>query len=168
MSEPKLLLRAYYEALYERLEARKGLVAARIEELLAEEIAKRGFEVRQDEKYTAYLDACLAFVDERIEAYDPVGVHCLFERVSAPEVFELELQLSWFDSRLEFEALVQAVRKKTQTEMSDQILRRLADELIEKLGAFPDSSIISAYEAEPALQKLPDYIVGRAIEEIIR
>jgi hypothetical protein len=35
------------------------------------------------------------------------------------------------------------------------------------VGAFPDKSIISAYEADPALGKLPDYVVARAIEEII-
>jgi len=35
------------------------------------------------------------------------------------------------------------------------------------VGAFPDKSIILAYEADPALGKLPDYVVARSIEEII-
>ncbi len=55
-----------------------------------------------------------------------------------------------------------------QAPMTDEKMYRLADELIKKLGAYPDKSIISAYEAKPALGKLPDYIVARAIEEIIR
>ncbi len=44
MNETSLLLKAYYEALYERLEAKKDLLAARVEELLTEEVEKRGFE----------------------------------------------------------------------------------------------------------------------------
>jgi hypothetical protein len=51
--------------------------------------------------------------------------------------------------------------------MTEENMRRLADELIRKVGAFPDRSIIPAYEAEPALGKLPDYVVARAIEETL-
>ena len=80
----------------------------------------------------------------------------------------MELQLNWYDSRAEFEALVEAAREKAEPEMADERMQALADELIQEVGAFPDNSIISAYEAKPGLQKLPDYIVGRAIEEIIR
>jgi len=94
MSETSILLKAYYEALYERLEARKGLLAARIEKLLAEEIAVRGYEGR------------------------------------------------------------------AEPDMPAERSRLLAEELIEQVGAFPDNSIIAAYEAEPALQKLPDYLVA--------
>ena len=74
MDQTKLLLRAYYEALYERLVAKKKILAARIEELLTEEIAKRRFGRFTQAKYAAYRDACLAFVDERIETYNPVGI----------------------------------------------------------------------------------------------
>jgi len=83
-------------------------------------------------------------------------------------VFELELQLNWYDSRAEFAALRQAAQDKAEAQMSEERLKELADELIAEVGAFPDKSIISAYEAEPALNKLPDYIVGRAIKEILR
>jgi len=175
MSQANLLLNAYYETLYERLQARKSVVAAKIEELLNEEIAKRGFADFDDDKYAAYRDACLAFVDERIETYNPIGIQYTFDRVRAKEVFELELQLNWYDSRAEFEALRQAAQDKAEAQMSESAghltaerLKELADELIAEVGAFPDKSIISAYEAEPALNKLPDYIVGRAIEEIVR
>jgi hypothetical protein len=46
------------------------------------------------------------------------------------------------------------------------MLPDLADELIRQSGAFPDRSILDAYRVEPTLQKLPDYIVARVIEEI--
>lgn len=167
MSGASLLLKAYYEALYERLQANKELLARRIDELLAGEVAERGFEDFDEDKYAAYKDACLAFVDERIELYDPFGIQYTFDRTRAKEAFELELQLDWYNSRAEFEALVEAARNKVKAGVTQEILRPLADELIRELGAFPDKSIISSYEAEPGLRKLPDYVVARTIEEII-
>jgi hypothetical protein len=167
MNETSLLLRAYFEALYERLEAGKDLLPARIDELLAEEIAERGFENFDEEKYAAYRDACLAFVDERLEAYNPIGIQYLFDRTRAKDAFELELQLNWYNSQAEFEALVEAARSKAESGLTEENLRQLAEELIEQVRAFPDNSIISAYQAQPGLRKLPDYVVARAIEEII-
>jgi len=167
MSETSLLLKAYYEALYERLQANKELLSKRIDELLVKEVTERGFEDFDEAKYAAYRDACLAFVDERIELYDPFGIQYTFDRTRAREAFELELQLDWYDSRAEFEALVEAARNKVKAGVTQERLRPLANELIEELGAFPDKSIISSYEAEPNLRKLPDYVVARTIEEII-
>ncbi|MHC4310571.1 MAG: hypothetical protein ACYSSN_11550, partial [Planctomycetota bacterium] len=74
----------------------------------------------------------------------------------------------WYDSREEFKNLVRAARSKAQTGEVEERLDLLAEELIKELGAFPDKTIISAYKAEPGLRKLPDYIVARTIEEIIR
>jgi len=167
MNETSLLLKAYYEALYDRLEANKELLTKRIERLLAEEIEVCGFEGFDEEKYTAYRDACLAFVDERIEAYNPIGIQYVFDRSRAKEAFKLELQLDWYDARAEFEALAEAAQSKAEADMTEDRLRLLAEELIAEVGVFPDKSIISAYEAEPALRKLPDYVVARTIEEII-
>jgi len=167
MSGTSLLLKAYYEALYERLQANKELLAKRIDELLVEEVAERGFENFDEAKYAAYKDACLAFVDERIELYDPFGIQYTFDRTRAKEAFELELQLDWYDSRAEFEALVEAARDKVKEGVTQERLQPLADELIKELGAFPDKSIISSYEAEPGLITLPDYVVARTIEDII-
>lgn len=167
MSDTSILLKAYYEALYEQLQARKELLAGRIDDLLTAEIAARAFGDFGREKYAAYKDACLAFVDERIEAYNPIGIQYLYDRDRAGSAFELELQLDWYDSRAEFAALVQAAREKAEPDVTESRLRRLAEELIEKVGAFPDKSIIAAYEAKPGLNKLPDYIVARTIEEII-
>ena len=168
MNETSLLLNVYYEALYERLEAKRGLLVTRIEKLLREEVRNRGFRKLDEEKYAAYRDACLAFVDERLETYNPIGIQYTFDRIRAQEAIELELQLNWYDSQAEFEALIEVVRGKTEAEMTEKRMWELADELIKEVGAFPDKSIISTYKAKPGLSKLPDYIVARAIEEIIR
>jgi len=168
MDETKLLLNAYYEALYERLEAKKDLLTTKLEELLREEVTTRWRKDLDEEKYAAYRDACLAFVDERMDTYNPIGIQYTFGRIRAQEAIELELQLNWYDSRAEFEALMEAVCSKAEAGMADERIRELADELIKEVGAFPDKSIISTYKAEPGLGKLPDYVVARAIEEIIR
>ena len=167
MSETSVLLKAYYEALYDRLVARKELLAGRIDALLAEETALRGFGDFDREKYAAYRDACLAFVDERIELYNPIGIQYVFDRSRARDAFELELQLNWYDSRAEFEALVEAARGKAEPDVTPERLRLLAEELIKDVGAFPGRSIIAAYEAQPGLNKLPDYVVAKVIEEAI-
>ena len=167
MSETKLLLNAYYEALHDKLVADRQLLAERIERLLNTEFENRDFGSINQEKYNAYRDACLAFIDERIEMYNPIGIQYTFDSTGRRQAFELELQLNFYDSRAEFEALVEAVKSKTQPDMDEQELRELAGELINDVGAFPDKSIISTYEAGPALSKLPDYITARAIEEIV-
>ncbi|MHC4086171.1 MAG: hypothetical protein ACYSWZ_19285 [Planctomycetota bacterium] len=167
MSETKLLLNAYYETLHDRLQANKNLLTAKIEKLLHTEFENRNFCSINQEKYNAYRDACLAFIDERIEMYNPIGIQYTFNNIGRRQAFELELQLNFYDSRAEFEALVEAAKSKTQPDMDEQELRELADELINDVGAFPDKSIISAYKTKPALSKLPDYITARAIEEIV-
>lgn len=167
MDKTTLLLRAYYETLYDRLAAKRNLLVALIERLLEREVKNQCFDIPDDEKYAAYRDTCVAFVDERLEAYNPIGIQYTFDRIRAKEAMELELQLNWYDSTAEFEALMEAARKKVETGMSEERICELADELIHEAGAFPDKSIMSAYEAEPALSKLPDYIVALAIEQVI-
>lgn len=167
MSDTSLLLRAYYEALYDLLEANRERLISTAERMLVEETAKRGFEDFGDEKYGAYRDACVAFIDERIETYNPIGLQYTFDRGRAKQAFELELQLNWYDGRPEFQALVDAASRKAQKGVTEENLRALAEELIAEFGAYPDNSIISTYEAGPALAKLPDYIVARAIREVI-
>jgi len=105
MDETKLLLRAYYERLYERLKAEAEHLPAIIEKVLKHEIEHRGFAEFEPDKYAAYYDACLAFVDERLETYNPIGIGHTFDNVQSKEAYELELQLDWYDSRPEFEAL---------------------------------------------------------------
>jgi len=168
MNKTKLLLNAYYEALYERLEAKKDILATGIEKLLRAEIAKGEFESFDEEKYAAYRDACLAFLDERMETYNPIGIQYTFDHNRRQEALKLELQLNWYDSRAEFKALIEAAHTKSEVEMMEERIGELADELIREVGAFPDKSIISAYEAKPGLGKLPDYVLARAIEESIR
>ena len=166
MNETKLLLNTYYEALHDRLETDIPLLTERIEKLLQAEFTNCDFGNIDQEKYNAYRDACLAFVDERIEMYNPIGIQYTFNSTGRRQAFELELQLNFYDSSAEFEALVEAAQSKLQAQTDEQQLPELANELIKDLGAFPDKSIIAAYRASPALGKLPDYIVARAIEEL--
>jgi len=167
MNETGILLRAYYEALYERLESRKELLMKKAGELLAREVAARGFEEFNENNYAAYLEACVAFIDERIELYNPIGIQYLYDRSRAKDAFELQVQLDWYDSRAEFASLVQVAHTKANTGIPEGALQMFVEELITQVGAFPDKSIISSYEAEPRLQKLPDYIVAKTIEETI-
>jgi len=165
VSRTGLLLQAYYEALYERLTGRRDALTNRIRQGLARELAVHRLE---SEKQDAYLEACLAFVEERLEAYNPIGIQYLFDRLRSDEAIALEQQLDWFDSRAEFAALREAARAKVEDGMSDARLQELADELIRERGAFPDRSIIAAYKEAPSLNKVPDYIVALAIEEEIQ
>ena len=167
MNPTSLLLKTYYEALYELLEAHKDALADRINAVLAEEIQSGGYEDFDDEKFTAFSEACQAFIDERIEMYNPFGIQYLYDRGRAKETFELELQLNWYDSRAEFESLVEAARNKDELMTTQEDFKPSATELMKEVGAFPDKSIISAYQAWPALNKLPDYVVARIIEEIV-
>jgi hypothetical protein len=168
MSEAKVLLHAYYEALHELLVGNKEFLAEQIDRLLADEIARQGFAQFDDEKLGAYKQACLAFVDERVEMYNPIGIQYTFDERRRREAFSLELQLDWYDSAAEFASLTQAASSKAEMQMGEGRVSELADELVREAGAFPNRSIISAYESRPALGKLPDYIVARAIEQAIR
>jgi len=167
MQQTGLVLRAYYEYLYDLLEGHREAVVGRIEALLAEQIGRLGPEQLEAEKFAAYLEAAVAFFDERLEMYNPIGHQYTFDPGRAAEAFELELQLNWYDARGEYEALVTAAGQLSSGELSDQGLRRAAAELAARAGAFPDGSILAGYEAEPALRKLPDYVLARAIEQVI-
>ena len=167
MNPTNLLLKAYYEALYELLVAHRDSLADRINAVLDEEIRSGGYDDFNDEKFTSYSEACMAFIDERIEMYNPFGIQYLYDQSRVKEAFELELQLNWYDSRAEFEALVEAARSKAALLIGRENFEQQAKELIKDAGAFPDKSIISAYHIKPALNKLPDYVVARVIEEII-
>jgi hypothetical protein len=167
MSSAQLLLKAYYERLYELMEARRADLLSRMDELLAAEVERRGFCDMDEERLAAYREACVAFIDERLETYNPIGIQYTFGRGPSREAAELEFQLNWFNSRPEFADLVAKARSLAGAGTPDEKLGALADDLIREAGAFPDRSIIEAYTAEPALQKLPDYIVACAIEEVI-
>ena len=167
MSPGHLLLRAYYERLHERLQEGRDRLIVRVDELLPAEIAKQGFGNMDSSRLDAYCEACVAFIDERLESYNPIGIQYTFDRVSSREAAELEFQLNWYNSRPEFADLVAAARSLAGVSVPDEMLHELAEDLIRQVGAYPDRSIIDTYTAEPALQKLPDYIVACVIEEII-
>jgi len=167
MNESNILLKAYYETLYDRLSPFKKQLSERMDQLLKTEIKKRYPGIMKTQKYEAYLDTCVAFLDERLEAYDPLGIQYLFDNVRAKEVYELELQLNWYDSRKEFNELLVLVQRKTESEMTDERMGELAEEIIREAGAFPDQSIISTYLDKPSLERVPDYILAQAIEEML-
>jgi hypothetical protein len=167
MSLAQLLLKAYYERLHERMQEGRDRLVARVDELLPAQIAKQGFGDMDASRLDAYREACVAFIDERLETYNPIGIQYTFDRVSSRTAAELEFQLNWYNSRPEFAALVAAARSRAGSGVRDEELQELADDLIRQVGAYPDASILEAYAAEPTLQKLPDYIVACVIEEII-
>jgi len=167
MSPTKLLLRAYYERLHELMASAREALAKRIDELLSAELERAEFAPVDEDKRAAYGEAALAFIDERLESYNPIGIQYTFDRVNAREVAELEFQLNWYNSRPEFEDLVEAARTLAREGDIDEALPQLAEELIRRVGAFPDRSIIAAYTAAPGLQKLPDYVLARAIEGVV-
>ena len=168
MNTTKLLLHLYYEFLYERLEDQKHNCLEKIDKLLTQEIDHQFFGQFDQEKYAAYHDACLAFLEERIETYNPIGVQYVYDQTTTQDAFQLQLDLDWYDSRAEYKALLQAARAKARPNLSQDDLRCFAAELIAEKGAYPDQSILADYQASPALNKLPDYIVALAIEQVIR
>lgn len=163
MTEAGLLLRAYYEILYERLSTGRDRLIRFIKAHLPGELSDRDFPGYTPRKYGAYEEACLAFVEERLEAYNPIGIQYTFARPRAKTAAQLEFQLDWFDSRAEFKSLCKAARIKAEQDMTDARLRELGGELVLEMGAFPNQSVIAAYEAEPALNRVPDYVVAQAI-----
>jgi hypothetical protein len=167
MNRAMLLLNAYYEVLYNRLTVKKGSLSSIIDKLLRAGIQQLEITNLEEGKYVAYHDVCWAFVDERLEMYNPIGVHYTFDCLRTKEAIELELHFDWYDSGQEFEILMRTVRDRADVELFDERLHMLANELIREVGAFPNKSIISAYEAAPALNKLPDYVVAKAIETVI-
>jgi predicted transcriptional regulator len=167
MNPSTLLLNAYYERLYELLEAERHSLSATIEQLLPEETSKIPVNLN-NVKFSALKEACLALLEERIEMYNPIGIQYTFDRLRSKQARQLELQLDWFDSQQEFENLIQAVCNRSEEDMCQQRTHELADNLIKEMGAFPNKSIIETYKQKPALNKLPDYILALAIEQTVR
>jgi len=168
MSPVRVLLKMYYEQLHARMEADRERVIGCIDGLLRAEISERGFGPLRPDQIEAYREAALAFIDERLETYNPIGIQYTFDRATSRRAAELEFQLDWYDSRREFETLVATARALVAEEDApDERLAELAEELIRQCGVFPDRSIIAGYLDKPTLQRLPDFLVARALEEII-
>lgn len=167
MTSASVLLNAYYERLHELMAARRAELLSRIDELLNTEVATLGLGDMDAEKLAAYREACVAFIDERQEAYNPIGIQYTFDRSTSRGAAELEFQLNWYDSRGEFADLVATARSLAAEAASDETLPNCVGALIRQAGAFPDRSIIAGYHAGPTLQKLPDFIVACVIEEIV-
>ena len=167
MNQARLLTNAYFEALYEVLVSNKDKLISQMQGLLRAQIGTGSFADWHESKFSAYLEACIAFLDERIETYDPVGIQYTFDHISDAESLELEFALSWYDGRAEYKRLIQVAWEKTQTDMLEDRVGEVAAEIIQELGAYPDRSIIAGYEERPTLNKLPDYVVAQVIEHNI-
>ncbi len=167
MSQTNILLRCYYETLHNLLVENKNILINRIKDILKDAVNTSGFPKLTRDAYEAYWEACLAFIEERIETYNPIGIQYTYSRERREEAFKLEMQLDWYDSREEYKKLVDAAYKKAEFMTSNESMEEKARELIKEVGAFPNKSIIAGYNAKPALNKLPDYVVALIIEEYI-
>jgi hypothetical protein len=172
-----MLIHAYLERLHDLLEEARPECLAKVEEFLQQELANQDFgEELEGERYAAYLEAAQSFVAERIETYNPIGVQYVYDGIDGQEAIDLDMQLNWYDSRIEYEDLKEAAREilantpPGAAELQDRTVdfQEMAGELIVRCGAYPDRSIIAGYELAPALRKLPDYVMARAIEEILK
>ena len=167
MTKTQLLLRAYYEALHDFLYRNRHCIRQIIESALNEEVKRQKFTAFDKHKFEAYRDATIAFLDERIEAYNPTGLQFTFDKRTRHHAAELEQHITFYDSQDEFACLTDAAKNLARQHLTDDDLPKLASQLIKQQGAFPNKSIIAAYERKPALNRLPDYILAKAIEESI-
>jgi hypothetical protein len=169
MSDVELLLRSYWELLHERILADRDRVLAAAEEYLRRETHLRAYPgLREPDGFEAYLEAAEAFIDERIEAYNPVGVQYLFDRQRRSRAGELGFALDWYGGRHEYARLRDAAAEIVESGFDSDSPSEAAARLIHRCGAYPDESIISAYDADPAPHKLADYIVAMAIESLLK
>jgi len=99
MNPGHLLLKAYYERLHERMQTGRERLISRVGELLPAEVAKQGFSNMDSSRLDAYREACIAFIDERLETYNPIGIQYTFGRASSRTAAELEFELNWYNSR---------------------------------------------------------------------
>jgi len=167
MNPTTILLRVYYESLHNFLVENKGAIEKAISKTVANELKALNPPDFDADKFDAYCKAALAFLAERIEMYNPIGIQFTFDRPTTALAHQLELQLNWFDSTGEFEALKKTAKQLAEPDMTDERLKQLAKKLVRRCGAFPDKSIITTYKDKPALQKLPDYALAKAIEKVI-
>ena len=172
MNPTRIVLNAYFERLCDRLEGAKPHISERLKARLNDEINERNYHIAEAEKFTAYLEAAVAFFDERLESYNPIGIQWTMPTPTVDETFQIESALDWYDSRPEFDVLCRAARRKArrldvETKDPDRLLPELADELIDECGAYPDKTIIQTYRNRPRLNRLPDYLVSCLIEQII-
>lgn len=167
MNHVRLLIKVYKEMLHELLNTYIDLFQASLPTLLRDEISKLGKKLDSNQ-YLTIKDECTKFFHVRLESYDPSGYQHTLNDLKSPDYYQLRRQSDWYNDQVEFDHFVDAINDKVKEEMSEEETRQAADELLREVGAFPDNSIISGYESEPKLNRLPDYVVARIIEEMIR
>lgn len=172
MNPTRIVLNAYFEKLCDLLEMAKPRTHERLKDLLNNEINENNYNITEPEKFIAYLEAAAAFYDERLESYNPIGIQWTMPTPTIDEAFQIESILDWYDSRPEFDALCRTARRMAKrlepdSNDSDRLLQKLAHELINQCGAYPNKTIIQTYQNQPQQNHLPDYIVSSLIEQII-
>jgi len=165
MESKRLIFNAYYEFLYNTLLERRERISDTIKNLLPAELSHFG--PYSSDNFDAYFDACLAFLDERLEMYNPFGVQYTFDNLHSAFAKKLELQLSWFDSSREFEDLEGAVDEILALGFDENKLDDYVGRLVLRFGAYPDRSIIDSFRLNPAARKLPDFLLAQSIEQVI-
>lgn len=167
MSSLRTILHAYYEQLYNRLRDRAAECARNAADIVGREARRPRFPTLTESRMRAYLEAVVAFYDERIEMYDPFGLQYTFGPTSGAEAFALEDMLDWYSSRAEFAELCERARDLLRARMSDADLAAAGAALVRACGAYPDRSIIRTYESDPQANHLPDYALARALETML-
>jgi len=167
MLDPPILLNAYWERLYARIAEHRDPLSRRAGHLLSDEAGSRGFPGLTVDRLAALTEVAQAFLDERIEMYNPLGIQFRMDGRGLRDAAELEMRLAWYDGRGEYARLRNAVIEKAGSPLAGKRLQELADELIADLGAYPDRSIIRDFRKAPSAEKLPDYAVSVAIEEFL-
>ena len=159
---------AYYVRLRLIISSARAGIEKSIREEIRDEFLSRWPESR-DEVIDAYADAAVSFIEERLYAYGLSSIDRFLmaasRGVSPGDLASLEISIDWYECSPEKEEIDARIEKGLN-------LMRAADEIVEGLlrefGAFPDRTIIKAYDKAPAKNHLPDYALALALERFIR
>ena len=170
MNSLKMLINAYYERLYELIEPQRELCLVRIEQVVRNEAELHWSEELTGERLKAHVEAANAFLEERLEMYNPIGLQYAYGSSSQSEVFSLEAALDWYNSQQEYHSLCKRAMNllgETKGRFSDQDISLRANQMILDCGAYPNQSILGQYSRRPQPNHLPDFAVAKCIEELL-
>ena len=167
MNSAKILIEAYFEKLHQILSTNKSALQARVDKIIQLEVRSKGFDLSDREKLCSYQQTSYAFIEERIEMYNPIGIQRAYPPHQRKAAAEFEFEIDWYNSRAEFQQLLETASEITKPDMNDAEIKKAVSRLIQLFPAYPDGSIITGYKDRPDLLHLPDYAVSKAIEELL-
>ena len=145
---------------------------AAVEEFIPGRIRREllsGWDEENEAVIKAYADAAASFIDERLYSYrlDHIDrfLQAASRGISTEDAASLEISLDWYDCREEKKEIDRFI------ETGLNLMRPggdIAESLLDDFGAFPDKTIIEAYEKAPAKNHLPDYALALSLERVIR